>query len=182
MSVDAVMAAIRERRSIRRYEDREVPEAMVAQILEAVRWSPSWTNCQSWEVVTVRDAETKQQLQATLGKGNPAAKAMVQAPVVLILCGRRNESGYYKGRASTKFDDWFMYDLGLANQNLCLAAHALGLGTVIVGLFDHDAAAGILGVPGGVDVVTMIPLGYPAKVSKAPRRREVSEFNHIERF
>jgi nitroreductase len=54
-----------------------------------------------------------------------------------------------------------MYDLGLATQNLCLMAHSLGLGTVIVGLFDHDRAKAVVNVPDGYELVTMIPLGYP---------------------
>ena len=91
-------------------------------------------------------------------------------------------SGYYKDQVTTKFGDWFMFDLGLATQNLCLAAHDLGLGTVIVGLFDHDKAAEALGLPQGYELVALIPLGYPAKVSSAPKRREISAFVHTEKY
>jgi len=130
----------------------------------------------------VRDPATKEQLQATLTKTNPALKAMVQAPVVLALCGKLQSSGCYKGAVTTKFGDWFMFDLGLATQSLCLAAHDQGLGTVVVGLFDHDRAKEILGVPEGYELVVMIPIGYPAKVSMAPRRRETADFVHEGRF
>jgi nitroreductase len=107
---------------------------------------------------------------------------MVQAPVVLVLCGRTKSSGFYKDMATTKFGDWFMFDLGIAAQNLCLAAHAHGLGTVVVGLFDHDKARAAVKVPEGVELVAMIPMGYPAKVSSAPNRREVAEFTHQNTF
>jgi len=174
---------VKTRRSIRKYEDRNVPPETLDTILEAVRWSPSWANTQCWEIVVVRDPAVKQQLQATLPpKGNPAAGAMLQAPVVLALCGRLKSSGYYKDQATTKFGDWFMFDLGIACQNICLTAHALGLGTVVVGLFDHDRARAVLKVPEGYELVAMIPLGFPAKVSSAPNRRETTEFTHQDAF
>lgn len=170
------------RRSIRKYEEKDVPEELLNQVLEAVKWAPSWANTQCWEVVVIRDPETKQKLQAVLSKGNPATKALVAAPVLLAMCGKRDSSGYYKGQVTTKFGDWMLFDLGLATQNLCLAAHDAGLGTVIAGLFDHDKAAEILSVPEGYEVVTLIPLGYPAKVSSAPKRREIADFTHQESF
>ena len=177
------MEIIRGRRSVRKYEDRDVPAEAVETVLEAVRWAPSWANTQCWEVVVVRDRAVKEQLQATLPpKGNPAAGAMVQAPVVLVLCAKLKSSGYYKGEATTKFGDWFMFDLGLACQNICLTAHTLGLGTVVVGLFDHDQAKSVLKVPEGYELVALIPVGYPAKTPSAPNRREVAEFTHHDVF
>ncbi len=178
-----LMEIVRQRRSIRHYEDRPVPEELLSTVLEAVKWAPSWANTQCWEIVVVTDGAVKAALQATLPpKGNPALKAIVGAPVVLAVCGRKNSSGYYKDQAATKFGDWFMFDLGIASQNICLAAQSLGLGTVMVGLFDHDRAAGALGLPPGHEVVVLIPLGYPARGSSAPGRREIADFTHRERF
>jgi 2-C-methyl-D-erythritol 4-phosphate cytidylyltransferase len=173
-----VMNAIRQRRSIRNYEEMDVPEETLHQVLEAVKWSPSWANTQCWEVVVIRDSGIKEKLKGTLLGSNPAGKALVGAPVVLGLCAKRASSGYYKGEATTKFGDWFMYDLGIATQSICLAAHAQGLGAVVVGLFDQDKANAVLGVPQGYDIVSLIPLGFPAKVPSAPKRREVEEFTH----
>ena len=172
---------IKGRRSIRKYQDKEIPESYLNKILESVQWSPSWANTKCWEVIVIRDLDTKEQLQGTLVK-NPATKAMIQAPVVLVLCGKQKSSGYYKGEVTTKFGDWFMFDLGIAAQSLCLTAYDLGLGTVIVGLFDHNKTKEILSVPEGYEVVSMIPLGYPAKDSKAPKRREIKEFTHYDIF
>jgi len=75
-----------------------------------------------------------------------------------------------------------MFDLGLAAQSLCLMAHNLGLGTVIVGLFDHDKAKQVIHVPDGYELVAIVPMGYPAKISSAPKRREVAEFIHNDTF
>jgi nitroreductase len=177
------MDLVRGRRSVRKYEEREIPAEALAAVLESVRWAPSWANTQCWEVVVVRDKSIKEQLQAALPpKGNPAFGAMVQAPVVLALCGKLKSSGFYKDTATTKFGDWFMFDLGVASQNICLTAHAYGLGTVVVGLFDHEKARAVLKAPEGIELVAMIPMGFPAKVSSAPNRREIAEFTHQNTF
>lgn len=75
-----------------------------------------------------------------------------------------------------------MFDLGLAMQNLVLAAHSLGLGTVHVGAFDDRKAAEILGVPEGFALVEMTPLGYPDGESRAPARKELSELVFHDRW
>jgi nitroreductase len=176
------MEILKGRRSIRRYEEQEIPEGILTQILEAVQWSPSWANTQCWEAVVVRDPETKERLKETLTPTNPGAKAVIQAPVVLALCGKLRSSGYKKGEVTTKFGDWFLYDLGIATQSICLSAYAQGLGTVVIGLLDHDRAKGVLGVPEGYELVSLIPLGYPARESSAPKRRAIGEFTHEGKF
>lgn len=181
--LEEFMDIIKGRRSIRKYEDRPVSDEQIQSVLEAVKWSPSWTNCQCWEIVVVKDPAVKEKLQAAFPpKGNPAIKAIVQAPVVLAVCAKTRTSGYYKDMETTKFGDWFMYDLGIATQSLCLAAHAMGLGTVIAGLFDHEKAKQALQVPEAYELVTLIPLGYPAKTGKAPKRREIGDFTHYDVF
>lgn len=177
-----LMEIIEERRSIRKYEEKPIPEAALNQVLEAVQWSPSWANTQCWEVVVVTDPEVKATLRETIAPKNPATKAITDAPAVLALCGKLGTSGYYKDQVTTKFGDWFLFDLGLATQSLCLSAHDQGLGTVIVGLFDHDKAKAVLGVPDTHEVAVLIPMGYPAKISSAPKRRSIDEFTHQDRF
>ena len=176
------MEIIAGRRSIRRFQAKEVPDEDLTTILEAVRWAPSWANTQCWEVVAVKDPSIKQRLQEILSAANPAKKAMVEAPVVMVLCGRRGISGCYSGNPTTKLGDWFMFDVGLATQNLCLAAHALNLGTVIIGSFSHDRAKEILGIPDGYEAVALIPVGYAAHEVTQSHRRQISEFVHYETF
>ncbi|MBT8340631.1 MAG: nitroreductase [Desulfatitalea sp.] len=181
--MDDILKPIMERRSIRKYDTRPIPEEALQHLLEAVKWAPSWANTQCWEVIVVKDAAARARLQATVPqKENPAFKAIVQAPVVLALCGKRHVSGYYKDAAVTKFGDWMMFDLGIATQNICLSAHAMGLATVIVGLFDHIKAAEAMQVPEGFELVAMIPVGYPAKRGSAPKRREIGDFTHYDKW
>jgi nitroreductase len=173
---------VKTRRSVRKYTDQEISAETLNAVFEAVRWSPSWANTQCWEIVVIRDPETRQKLQATIAPKNPATKAITAAPVLIALCGKLNRSGFYKDTVTTKFGDWFMYDLGIATQTLCLAAHAAGLGTVVVGLFDHDRAGRIINVPQEVELVALIPMGYPAKTGSAPKRREIADFVRDESF
>jgi nitroreductase len=176
------MEIVKGRRSIRRFQAREIPEDDLITILEAVRWAPSWANTQCWEVIVVKDPKIKEKLKDTLSQGNPARKAIVEAPIAVALCGKLERSGFKRGEVTTKFGDWFMFDIGIATQNLCLTAHNLNMGTVIVGLFDQDKAGEILQVPEGYEVVTLVPVGYPAQESGAPARREIGEFVHYDTF
>jgi len=177
-----LMEAIKGRRSIRKYKSDPVPEEVLRTLMEAVRWAPSWANTQCWEVIVVKDPKVKSELATTLPKGNPALSSMTDAPLVLVLCGKKGVSGFYKGQPSTVKGDWVMFDTGLAMQNLCLAAHTLGLGTVIVGFFDHKKAEEILGVPENVEVVAMTPLGYRAVEGSVSKRKEISEFVFYEKY
>jgi len=177
-----LMEAIKERRSVRKYKPDRVSEEALQKVFEAVRWSPSWANTQCWELILVRDPNIKSELANTLTTTNPARSSITEAPVVIVLCGKKGVSGFKKGEATTVKGDWLMFDTGIAMQSLCLAAHALGLGTVVIGLFDHKKAEEILGLPQNVEVVAMTPLGYPATQGGAPKRKEFSEFVFSERY
>jgi len=177
-----LMDAIKGRRSVRKYKADRVGDETIQKVLEALRWAPSWANTQCWKVIVVKDPKVRSEVSAALSKNNPALSSISEAQILLVLCGTRGISGYYKGEPKTAKGDWLMFDTGLAMENLCLAAHALGLGTVIVGNFDHQRVAEILGVPQSVEVVAMTPLGYPASEAATPRRKEISEFVFYEKY
>lgn len=170
------------RRSIRRYLSKEIPNETMQTVLEAARWAPSWANNQCWELVLVKDQKLKQDMQGIVSDRNPSTNAIVDAPVLIALCGKLKSSGYYKGTTPTKFGDWFMFDLGIICQTLCLAAHAAGLDTVVVGLFDHDKAGKIINLPEEHEVVALIPIGYSDQQPSPPKRKEVDEFCHDNTF
>lgn len=174
--------AIKTRRSIRKYKDTPVTDEQLRTCLEAIQWAPSWANVQCWEIVLVKDPAVKEKLAGTLSPGNPSADAVKNAPIVIVACAKKEQSGYYKGQAITTKGDWLMYDIGLAMQNLSLAAHSIGLGTVQIGAFVAEDAEKILGVPEGYTVVAMTPLGVPAADSRAPKRRAIEEFVHHDKF
>ena len=179
-----VLEAIKTRRSVRRYQSTPVDDQIVETVLEAARWAPSWTNTQCWRFIVVRDDNIKAEMADTLLEiesgdtvaANPAIRAIRDAPVVIVACAEKSRSGYKFGKPATdKGDYWYMYDIALAMQNLMLAAHSLGLGTVHVGLFDSPKVDKILELPEGVCVVSMTPLGYPERETRTPPRKELSE-------
>ncbi|MFC1985111.1 nitroreductase family protein [Chloroflexota bacterium] len=182
-----VLGAIKSRRSVRRYKTTPVDGKTLELVLEAAQWAPSWANTQCWRFIVVRDTRTKDELADALiwhtaDAHNPAIEAIRNAPVVIIACAELKKSGYYRGEPTTDKDDWYMFDVALAMQNLALAAHSLGLGTVHVGLFDARKVASILEVPEGFCAVSMTPLGYPDRESRPVPRKELSEIIFYDKF
>jgi nitroreductase len=181
--------AIKSRRSIRKYKADPVDDKKINAILEAGRWAPSWANTQCWRFIVVRDSSLKERLAgavvAVTDRPNRAAEAIRTAPVVIVACAEIGQSGYHfrepKGLATDK-GDWYMFDVALAMQNLALAAHSLGLGTVHVGALDAGQAAAILEVPPGFCVVEMTPLGYPDQEPGVGYRKELPEVVFHDRY
>ncbi len=177
-----LMEAIKGRRSIRKYKPDPVPEDTLQKVFEGMRWAPSWANTQCWELIVVKDPKAKFEILRAVPETNMAHSAMTEAPIILVLCGKKAVSGYSGGKPATVRGDWMMFDTGLAMQSLCLAAHAVGLGTVIVGFFDHKKAEEILNLPENVVVVAMTPLGYPAVEGSPRKRKELSEFTFYDKY
>ena len=175
--------AITGRRSIRKYKSTPVTQEQVMTVLEAARQAPTWSNTQCCRFVVVRDSQIKNKLAETLASRNPSIDAVKTAPVVIVACAEVGRSGYYKGEPPTdKGDYWYMLDVGLALQNLTLAAYELGLGTVHVGLFDAPKAAQIMGVPKGIALVELVPLGYPDEQPAARPRKELAGMVFYEKY
>jgi nitroreductase len=177
------LEAIRTRSSVRRFSEQPVEPEKLQAVLEAVQQAPSWSNRQCWQLVVVQGQEVRNTISqlsfvesffATYGyKTNPAQKGLAQAPVVIVACADPLQSGDLRG------EQYYMADMGIAAQNLMLAAHDQGLGSVFVGVFDEEQLKKLLGIPPGIRIVGLFPLGYPAGESKGgPPRKPLSEFVH----
>ena len=180
--------AIKSRRSIRRYKSDPVDDKKIEAILEAGRWAPSWANTQCWRFIVVRDPEVRAMVAGTFKKSeirgeivdNPMVKVFNTVPVLIVVCAEEGKSGKKPGAGGagdyfTDKGDWFMFDTALAVENMVLAAHALGLGTVIIGTFDARQAEKVLGVPQGYRIVTIFPVGVPDQEAEVPPRKELAE-------
>ncbi len=175
--------AIIKRRSIRKFTDYRVSDEEILKLLEAARMAPSWANTQVWEFIVVRDKGIMEQLTGTYSETNPARKCSLAATAMIVGCAMKGVSGYKEGKTTTKFNEWFMFDMGLAVQNIWLKAHEIGLGTVVVGLFDHDKCKGILSLPDEYEVTVILPLGQPETAGKdGPPRKELGKFVHADTF
>lgn len=179
--------ALTTRRSIRQYQQRPIEDEKLAAVLEAVRASPTWANQQCPRLIVVSDDDAKRGISelsylesffAPKGyKTNPAMKALAEAPVVLVLCADPLHSGAIRGQ------EYYLADCGIAAQSLMLAARAQGLGTVFVGIFQEEPLRDLLGIPAGVRVVGLFPLGYPAEEKKeGPRRKPLEEICFFEKW
>lgn len=186
-----IFEAIKNRRSVRQQKSDPIDDEKLLKILEAARWAPSWANSQCWRYIVVRDPNLKTQVADTLKRKRPdgtvsennATSAVRQAPVLIVVCAEMGKAGCRDGTPLTdKEGYWYMFDVGLSMQNLVLAAHALGLGTVIIGNFDARKIAEILGVPEGFCVVAMTPLGFPAPGSRTSSRKDLSEVVFYDKF
>ena len=165
--------AIRTRRSVRKYEETAVSDEQINQVLESARYAESWANKQGWHILVVKSADTRAKLAAAL-EGNPGAKAVAQAPVLLAVCMDPAASGSLPGR------EYFMTDAGILMDHLMLEAADLGLGTVFIGMFDEDKVREVLGVPAEFRIVGLTPLGVPAKIPGERPRNELGDIVHWE--
>jgi len=156
-----VRDAIKARRSIRRYQDREVEEEKLNQVLEAGRLAPSAKNMQEWKFIVVRDKDTRSKL-------SEAAKGQAfvgEAPVVIVACATLTDYVMTCGQLT------YPIDVAISVDHMTLLATEVGLGTCWIGAFYEEEVKKILAIPPEIRVVAMLPLGYPAE-SPLPRPRK----------
>ena len=146
--------AILTRRSIRQYTDQAVPPEVIRQLLAAAMQAPSAGNGQPWLFVVATERRVLDALAGVL----PYGKMLLQAPLGVIVCGDLRMD---PGRR------YWVQDCSAATENLLLAAHALGLGAVWLGVYPQDdrvkALRIVLGLPEGVIPLAAIAIGYPAE-------------------
>ncbi len=167
-----VLEAISRRRSIRQYKKEPIEEEKLKRVLEAARLAPSAENRQPWRFIVVNDPIVKERLRASYDND-----WFVSAPVIIVACAAPDEA--WVRRDGEKY---WKVDVAIAMQNLILAATEEGLGTCWIGAFNEKEAKRALGIPKGVRVVAMTPLGYPAEeegpVSLRRPLDEIVRYNH----
>ncbi|MFC1988410.1 nitroreductase family protein [Chloroflexota bacterium] len=179
-----VLEAIKKRRTIRVYDTAPVSQEVIDIILEAGRQAPSWGNTQTWRWIVVQDQNLKTQLaEQALRSGNRGTDAVKTAPALFVACAELNKAGFREGEPSTnKGGYWYMFDAGLAMENMVLAATSLGLGTVFIGGMDAGKAEDIMGIPQGYVCVILMVLGYPGEEPEARPRKQMEELVFKDKF
>lgn len=195
--MSALLAALRARRSIRRYTDQPVSDETVARLLDAARWAPSAHNRQPWRLAVLRGAEPKARLAARMGErlradrladGDPAevverdlarSRARINGtPVVVVLCLTLAEMDVYPDHRRRQAEFLMaVQSVALAAQNLLLAAHAEGLGAcwLCAPLFCPEAVRAALDLPADWEPQALITLGYPAEAGRPVVRKPLEE-------
>lgn len=148
------LEAIMTRRSIRSYQGRPVSEEDLERLLRAAMAAPSARNEQPWHFIVARDPAVKDRIPDY----HPYAACVREAPLAILICADLEEE--------TRRDYWEQ-NCAAAVENLLLAARALGLGTVWLGVYPReDRVAGmreLFALPDQVMPFCVIPLGYPAE-------------------
>ena len=168
-----------ERRSVRKFTDKEVTHETIEQIVEIARMAPSWKNTQTARFTAIYDEDLKKKIaeEGTLGfTANTAT--ILGAPVLIVETTVGKRSGYERDGSFTtaKGTHWESFDAGIAAQTFCLAAYEKGLGTIIMGYFDEDMIKEELGIDDeDMRVSAIIGLGYPAEEPVCPPRKDVEK-------
>ena len=164
----ALIDEILNRRSIRRYEDKDIAEDVMKQILEAGRQAPSAANRQPIHFIIVKDHEISKKFSNMPFNGFVKA-----APVVVVGCAD------VKSMLTGK---WAIVDATIAMQNMAVAAWVLGVGSCWIGAFDEKKVKESLKIPGKWKVVALLTLGYPAEKPKLRKKKSFDELFSFDTF
>ena len=152
---------IRIRKSVRSWQDRPVARETLERVLEAGRLAPSARNDQEWRFVVVTDESVRKQIGEAAGN-----QAFVgQAPAIIVACAETDRRTMSCGHLA------FLIDTAIAIDHITLAAVEEGLGTCWIGAFDPDRVRSILGIPPAVEVVELLPIGYPKDPAPVQKNR-----------
>jgi coenzyme F420-0:L-glutamate ligase/coenzyme F420-1:gamma-L-glutamate ligase len=191
-----VFDAIKERRSVRKFLTRPVPQELVDEVLVAAGWAPSAHNAQPWRFIVLADASVKRELAEAMAASWAAntakdglnieedkRKARVErfatAPVLILACltmdGMRKFSDEKRQRSER---DLAMQSLGAALQNLLLATHAKGLRACwfCSPSFCKATVRGVLKIPDDVEPEALIVIGYATEKPPMPTRKELKDY------
>ncbi len=166
------------RRSIRKYTNQKISKKQLEEVVALAAYAPSWKNTQVTKYYGVLDEGLKSNIANDCVLGFEFNQKVInRAPALVAVTYRHGVSGYEKnGEASTnKGDKWEVFDAGIATQTFVLAAHDLGYGTVILGVFDDDKVSKVLDIPEDEVVAALVAIGFAEKTPDAPPRKDVSE-------
>lgn len=163
------MDAILSRRSIRVYGPESVPDELVKQLLKAAMSAPSGGNEQPWHFVVVNSRKTLEDIAAV----HPNAQMLSGAPMAILVCGEERRE---------KYKGLWVQDCAAATENILIAAQALGLGCVWVGVYPVrervNALRILLGIPAEVAPFSLVVVGYPAELKPPVDRFDQARIHH----
>ncbi|HII85489.1 TPA: nitroreductase [Candidatus Bathyarchaeota archaeon] len=156
------------RRSIRRYENKDIPEEVLKQILEAGRQAPSAANRQPIRFVIMNDDDMLKNLCDTL-----VSRFVKAAPAAIVGCA--DVKSLLTGK-------WAIVDATIAMQNMVIAAWTLGIGSCWIGACKEEKVKELLKIPDKWKVVALVTLGYPAEQPKPRKKKSFEEMFSFNTF
>jgi len=164
--VDIVLS----RRSIRRYEQKEIPKDVLDKILEAGRQAPSAANRQPWHFIVLTDDEVKIELSKGLFNRHIKNSAFT-------VVGCANIGFWHIGTKK-----WSIVGTSIALQNMVIAAWAMGIGSCWIGDFKEYYVKQLLDIPDKWKVVALISFGYPAEKPHPKRKKPFEKIVSFNKF
>lgn len=177
-----VLNIIKERYSVREYEDRPIEEEKLNLILEAARLAPSAHNSQPWHFYVVKDKEKIKALSQKMPLGSRVVinSFIAQAPVVIVATA--GPLGLlYRVASYIVNKKWYYIDVAIALEHMVLAAWELGVGSCWVGWFDEKKVKTLLDIPKDEEVIDLLTLGYP-KDGKLPFPKHRKGLDEIAKY
>jgi nitroreductase len=158
------LKAIKTRRSVREFLEKEVEDEKITEILEAGRWAPSGLNNQPWRFVVIGDNEPKSRLSEQTHYGS-----IIESAPVCVAVFMDQEEGYDRTKD--------LQAIGACIQNMLLAAHSLNLGGCWLGeiLKNKDRVNDILNVPDSYELMAIVAIGYPTERERVSERKNPEE-------
>ena len=160
-----VLEAIAARRSVRGYKPEPLTQEQLDILMHAAEQAPSARNLQPWHFTVVRNKDLLKEISDETNKQmkrEPAADVFYGAPAVIFLS------------SDPEAHQWSRLDCGIAVENIALAAHAIGLGSVIIGIcymaFDGERGAEFskrLQFPEKYSFAVSIAVGVPTTTKEA---------------
>jgi nitroreductase len=158
-----ILKAVRERRSVRNFYKKKIPEELVNKLIDALIWAPSAGNLQARKFYFITDEKTKKKIAAAALNQNFIA----EAPLVIIGCTNSRISSKYRKRGVYLYT---IQDVACSIMGMMLVAHENGLGSTWVGAFHEDEVSRILDLPKNLNPVAVVPVGYPSSIPSPPPR------------
>ena len=147
------------RQSKRAYLSDPVPNDVLERVLEGARWAPSCANNQPWRFVVARSPDALARAHEALSRGNHAW--VPAAPVLIAVVASQADDRTRKDNGVA----YYLFDCGLAVENLLLAAVEEGLMGHPMAGFNADRVKDAFAIPDEYDVICLISLGYPGDIS-----------------
>ena len=169
---------ITERRSIRNFKDMEIDNSVFEELITLSSHAPSWKNSQSVRYVIIKD---KTLIKRISKEGvldfEFNQKTILKAPALVLVCTLKERSGYNRDGSfsTTKETHWESFDSGVATQTLVLAAHGLGLASVIMGIFDEEKIKELVKIDDNLKVSALVALGYANEEVEMPKRKALED-------
>jgi nitroreductase len=167
-----ILKAVRERRSIRDFKKKEIPQDIIDKLIDSLIWAPSAGNLQARKFYFIMDESIKKKIAAAALK----QQFIAEAPLVVVGCTDSRIAYKYGERG---VDLYSIQDVACSLMGMMLVAHDNGLGSVWVGAFHEDVLSDILKLPRHLRPVAIVSTGYPSKIPAPPprvSREEAVEF------